>query len=555
MIPEARTVTPTPSSTMEVLKQKCLAALYYGRPPKVLRCYYAVLELARAKSTAQTLNETDEKYLRQIQTAVQKVYFPCNSRKCPDTLPAPFRDIYLELQTLLRNRARLHSPWHLAYDTWENRLDLSPWQTDLLFRTAVTLQLTSGCSNFCRRCNEWALPRVRGHFSREAVSKLLIDLLERGNVDLALYGGSDPLDWEDGETTLMDLLSEYAPSSGFSLLTKVPRGKEIRLKGLIDRGIDLAVSLTNRNRQRIETIEKKLGQTLTKQHATPDLLIPACLDEDFDTVKPSITDSYGSEISPDGACIIIPTFTSALYPFGHKKIPVTRSTPWFPVKRLGRPALLQDYFKPLQVIGESGHPCFLDHLLDVQIENILLDNGDDDLTPPGMRSVKEYFDIFEEQARLKRKAMTLSVMRRLKRELPAETSYPRLSQADKEAYRNKISAHLDFTRKDAVRRARLSAASFFLAAADSYLKTCPVNARIIQYLTRREYDRIPKLRRPSLEQCLCDPHQDAWKVFRHQLLYLIHAPGVATVREFIRSRPAAYDPDRDLFCRCGERAA
>jgi hypothetical protein len=546
MTPGSQAFITTPASTMEALKHKVLSALYSGEKPRTLRCYHAVLERVRHKA----LSETDEKHLRQVQQAVKRIHLPAGP-ELAEKKTSPLLDIYTALQTLLRDHARQRRPRYLGYDAWETRLDLAPWQMDRLFETAVTFQLTSGCSNFCRRCNEWALPRIRGHFTREAATKIIRMLLARGNRDLALYGGSDPLDWEDEDATLETLLADTDGDARFSLLTKVPRGRETRLKNLVRQGIDLAVSLTNRNRDRIEAIEKDLGQTLTKQHATPDLLIPACLDEDFTTVKPSITDSYGAELSLDGAAIIIPTFTSALYPFGHKKIPVLRQTQWFPVKKLGRPALLQDYFKPLQVIGRDGKARYLDRLLDVQVENILLDNGAYDLTPPGMRSAKEYFEVFEEEARRKRRVNTPSVMKRLKRNM--ETPYARLSPGEKTRYREKIAAHLDFTRKHQVLRARRSAASFFLAAARDYLNANPVKAEIMAFLTRNEYDtrRHQDHGSTPLALAFSAPDQDAWELFRQQCLLLIHAPDRALVAAFIASCPAVYDPERDLFVSAG----
>ncbi len=68
---------------------------------------------------------------------------------------------------------------------------------------------------------------------------------------------------------------------------------------------------------------------------------------------------------------------------GHKKLPVTRKTSVFPKKKIGRQALLVDYFKPLEVVGEPNTRFHLSRLLDVQVENILLDNGSMDLSPRG----------------------------------------------------------------------------------------------------------------------------------------------------------------------------
>ncbi|MCG8636097.1 MAG: radical SAM protein, partial [Desulfobacterales bacterium] len=437
---------------METLKNRFLAAFYTDNEAALSSEYRAILDTARD----QPLSETDEKHLRQIQTA-----YKCLSPSLSGTIN-DLPQIHDRIQIRLRNMVRVKTPSYHEYSTWDNRLNLEPWQKDQVFKQAVTLQLTTGCSNYCRRCNEWALPRVRAHFTYGAAVKMIKALKHHDNTDLALYGGSDPLDWEDGKSTLVSLLENLDFPSRFSLLTKIPKGRESLVRQMADSGIPLSVSLTNRNKARIEALEQQMGKSLTKQHATPDLLIPACLDEDFISVKPSITDSYGTEISVDGANIIIPTFTSALYPFGHKKIPVDRDTAFFPVKKLGRPALLVDYFKPLEVSDKTGIPCHLSALLDVQVENILLDNGSYDLTPPGMRSVKEYFEVFDEKARHQRKKMTLSVMKRLKKAHLKNRPYAALSKHEKQRFRDDIQAHIDFSKKAPVMAARVSAASFFL---------------------------------------------------------------------------------------------
>ncbi len=481
--------------------------------------------------------ETEEKFLRQILVACKRF----NRTTLAE---------YKQLHTLLRDKTRLKSPVYLDHSVWETRLDLACWQMEAVFRHAIIFQLTSGCSNYCRRCNEWALPNIRGHFTRDAVLKMAGKLLALGNDDPSLYGGSDPLDWLDPPYDLSHILDRLGVPCRFSLLTKIPKGRQALARHLAETKIPISVSLTDRNRQRIEALEAEMGQAFTKQHATSDLLIPACLDEDFTTVKASITDSYGTEISMDGAFIIIPTFTSALHPFGHKKIPVTRETRFFPVKKLGRPALLVDYFKPLEVEGPQGR-FHLETLLDVQVENILLDNGDYDLTPPGMRSVKEYFEIFDNKARDKRKQMTPSVVRRLKKaHLADRPSFQSLSPDQKNLYKGKIQAHLDFTRPCHVLSARVSAASFFLAAILAYVKLNPVNVEIIARLTRDEYDHAREAGRPGqspLKASLLDPDQNAWHIFRGHALSLIHGGQPGHVDLFLSQWPAVYSPFTDLF--------
>ncbi len=541
MIPDTH-LTSTQQTALEVMKNKFLSAIY-GRDYKALESEY---DLILVKAQGQPLSETDEKYLRQIQTAF-KCFSPSLSKhRNIFTLTA----IYDQVQTLLRDLVRIKKPSFTDYETWDKHINLEAWQKEQVFTHAVTLQLTTGCSNYCRRCNEWALPRVRAHFTHGAVVQFIKTLKRYNNTDLALYGGSDPMDWEDGEFTLAHILDNLDFPCEFSLLTKIPKGREDLVRKIAESGIPLSVSLTNRNRSRIEALEERMGSALTKQHATSDLLIPACLDEDFTSVRPSITDSYGTEISLDGANIIIPTFTSALYPFGHKKIPVTRDTDFFPVKKLGRPALLVDYFKPLEVSDETCASYYLPTLLDVQVENILLDNGSYDLTPPGMRSVKEYFEVFDEKARQQRKKMTISVMKRLKKNRLETQPYQALSQSKKQKYRDDIQAHIDFTKKEPVIAARVSAASFFLASILTYLASVQEKKIIISCLTRDEYKRRENKMQEfddSLKNLFSDPRQSAWKIFRYLALALVNGQREGLVDEFISHWPAEYHPGLDRY--------
>ena len=56
-------------------------------------------------------------------------------------------------------------------------------------------------------------------------------------------------------------------------------------------------------------------------------MIPAGLDEDFATVKSSVTDNYGIEFTPEAAWMVIPTFTSALNPTGQCRLPMGDAPP------------------------------------------------------------------------------------------------------------------------------------------------------------------------------------------------------------------------------------
>ena len=532
----------TSESFTENLKNRILAALFSRDTQKLVN----LIEQATDKAKQPELGETDEKYLRQILAALVR-------HKTLIKKHTGLKQQTRHLKNLLAEKVRGAKPFHMAYDTWENSLETAPWQQPYIFSEAITFQMTSGCSNFCRRCNEWALPKVRSHFSFDAVNTFIEKFLALGNIDLALYGGSDPLDWADSPHDITHVLNRLETTSQFSLLTKIPRGKGELAKTLLKDGIPMSVSLTDRNRDRITSLEKQMGQSFTKQHATSDLLIPAGLDEDFSTVKPSITDSYGTEISPDGCFAVIPAFTSALHPFGHKKIRLTFQSSFIPQKKIGRPALLVDYFKPLEVITEQGHSV-LPALLDVQVENILFDNGTDELTPPGMRSIREYFDVFSDKARLKRKKLTPSVVKRLKTNYLQTMRFRDLSAKDRTAMKTQILDHVRFTRQDIVAQARTCSISFFLAAIHAYILDQPEKCCIIRHLTRQEYiditARLKKTDQPIAEQ-LEAPDTDPWLLFRSFALALVHQGSVEPVARFIRTCPALFHRQKDRFIPAG----
>ena len=522
------------------MKNKILAALFSQKTDQLK----ALLDQATGTAKNPKLGETDEKYLRQALTALVRHKHQINN-------DSNLKKQTKHLKHLLADKVRHADPGHMAYETWKKRLDLAPWQRPYIFSEAITFQMTSGCSNFCRRCNEWALPKVRHHFSFDAVNTFIDIFLAHGNRDLALYGGSDPLDWCDFPHDITHTLSRFGKTCQFSLLTKIPRGKGDLAKALIKASIPMSVSLTARNRDRILYLEKQMGQSFTKQHATVDLLIPAGLDEDFSTVKPSITDSYGTEISLDGCFSVIPAFTSALHPFGHKKIRITSQSTFIPRKKIGRPALLVDYFKPFEVLTEQG-PSILPALLDVQVENILFDNGRDELTPPGMRSIREYFDIFSDKARLKRKSLTPSVVKRIKNKYLNATRFHDLCTEKQTAMRNEIRDHVQFTRKNIVARARTCSISFFLAAIRNYIQDRPTKCRIIRHLTLQEYMKLTAICQNldpifPIADRLENPNTDPWLLFRYHALSLVHEGPIEQVDQFIQACPAGFHPEKDRF--------
>jgi hypothetical protein len=535
---------------LEALKNRFLAAIYRQDAQKTRTAFLMILDAAQQRLPEP--GETCEKLLRQIQTAFLRFKPFVTSPQVGLTTS------FHTLKTLLADVVKSRSVYHVSYTDWQTRVNLLPWQMDLLFENAVTVQLTSGCSHFCRRCNEWALPGIRSHFSHDAAAQMIKQLLKQHNTDTALYGASDPLDWQDGTHTLADLLTPVGNAACFSLLTKVPKAGQKVLQTLVHRNIALSVSVTDANRDRITALERQSGIPLAKQHDSDDLLIPAGLDEDFTTVKSSITDAYGTEITPEGAFIIIPTFTCALHPMGHKKLPVTRETAVFPVKKIGRQALLKDYFKPLEVVGKENTPFYLSKLLDIQVETLLLDNGSMELSPPGMRNLKEYFTIFQESARQQRKHMTRSIVQGLKKQFFPHGRYHDLTQEQQRLYRQKIGAHLDFCNKNIVEQSRICAVSFFLEAAQNFLAIQEEKKTIIAHLIKPEADRLAHRygrddRKTDVQHLLSHDINELFDRFRFYVTALVFDRRTRAVTRFIQAHPATYDPVADRFVKDKER--
>ncbi|NOX34321.1 MAG: hypothetical protein GXP56_11400 [Deltaproteobacteria bacterium] len=534
-------------SFLEEKRNELLVAIYENHHKTAGQICHGIL---RHTETSSRFSENTEKLLNQIQTIIRKFY--------PGLLKHSFHEIKtchdrLKKRLVFSIKQSRKNIVHVDFHDWETNLNLNRSQKNLLYKTAMTFQLTCGCSNFCIRCNEWALPLVRSHFSYKAVLKILNHMANQQNDEISLYGASDPLDWEHGEKTIADIVEhlETIPIE-YSILTKVPKGKEPVLEILLKNNSNLSVSITSKNKTRIGEIEKNLTSPISKQHDLDELLIPAGFDEDFISIKPSITDGYGMELTPDGAFIIIPTFTTALHPFGHKKIRVTAGTRFFPVKKTGRNALLVDYFKPLEGYDLNQTRHHLDHLLDVQIESIILDNGTDELTPPGMRSLKEYLSIFEEKPRLQRKKMTPSVLKHLKQVFISKTGFKHLSGKSKKLYFKKINTHLKLCKKKGCLSAKLSAISFFLDSIFYYAKKNPVKIKIIQFLLKDEISQIfhsfsHKLSRRAPEDILTDPAIDSFKILRFYIFGLLDGSCNSIILEFIKAFPSTYDPVGDIF--------
>ncbi len=529
-----------------------LVALYEQDYLSVETIYTKIFKTA---ISSKNFDENTQKILNQIQTIFKKF-----KPELPEQTVLKLQIYHTQLSHFLSDYTKdcLHNVQYINLSEWENRIKLSAQQKNLIYKTTMTFQLTSGCSNFCRRCNEWALAGVRSHFSYSAIITIIKCMSQQKNDEVSLFGASDPLDWQHNDNTLIDIIDCFKKYPiGYSILTKIPKGKESLLKHLINQETNLSISVTSKNKTRVKKIQTDVKFPLSKQHETDDLMIPAGLDEDFSSVKPSITDGYGTEITPDGAFIIIPTFTSALHPFGHKKIPVTSNTRFFPEKKTGRHALLVDYFKPLKGYDLAQKPCYLAELLNVQIENIILDTGIDELTPPGMRSVKEYLSIFENKARIQRKKMTPAVLKRLKKKFLSNCKFkdlPDLSQSniDRTSYVQEITHHLDLCKKEKCLNVKLHTLSFFLKAIWQYVQKNPIKVQMIKFLLKDETDQNKKIftnidTSEDLTLIFSDSQIDSFNAFRCLIHSLLTHTENLNISKFINRHPVIYDPSSDIF--------
>jgi len=529
---------------LTTLKNKLLAAIYSGSADRFKKLYLSFSEIINKKKS---LSEEEQKAINQIQSAIVK-FSKKDNFPFFDGFPAAKKQIRNKMSGVVKSQIK--SPGYVEYDTWLQKLGISDKSYHIMLKNTAMIQLSVGCSNSCRRCNEWALPGPRKHFSFQAAKTLIKDMSRVGNSMLSLYGASDPLDWKYKETNITDLLSymeslEYNP--GFGLLTKIPRGTGKIAEKLLLQGADVAVSITSRNKEKVSAIEKISGKKFAAQHDVEELEIPSGMDEDFTSIKSSITDYYGTEITPEGASLVIPAFTSALNPTGQKRLPVTSATSFFLIKRTGRDALLVDYFKPLHVMGCDGNEYTLKTLLDVQVENILLDRGDELVTPPGMMNLREYFRTFEKEAVHQRNKLIPSALKGFrKKAFPKGDEKIGNKQDCIKRFKRLTYCYLDSCDLERIIPYKIAAFAFYLSSISDYLETHPTEKEIILFL-RRE-DRL-SYKEPikDISSELRRSASGLFHIFQVLQFRLLENHSDDMVLEFIGNNPSVYDPETDRF--------
>ena len=502
-------------------------------------------EISAKIEAAKEFSEVEQKAINQIQHAF-RTFRKQITTNCSNDIKEVFKGTRKTIARAVRKQIK--NVTYVEYDEWYAKVELSKEQFRIMLKTVATLQITVGCSISCRRCNEWALPGPRKHFSFNAVTTLIKELFEAGNNDFVLYCASDPMDWKSGGKNISDILvfmSGHGYKSQYGLLTKIPKGSEKIIASLLKAGADIGFSITDKNRSKVEKIENTVNRKLDVQHDTAELLIPAGLDEDFSNINSSITDSYGSEITPEGAFLIAPTFTSALNLTGQCRVPITADTDLFLKKRVGIEGLAVEYFKPLEAIDLKGRTLRLKKLMDAQIENIMLDNGSETLVPPGMMNMHEYFKVYAPEAVQQRKSLLRAFSKKLMRDILGEGKQPGISKEERYAhFKKRVRVYSESCRPGHVAELKRKAFSFYLKGIADYLKGHPVEREIVMYL--REGDRqhyaseqshIDEDHGQTVDALLSEFEAEPFDLFQVLIFMLLDDPDDKMIGMFLRQNP------------------
>jgi len=531
-----------PKNYFDQKRNDFLASIYSGNLQDTEKIYR---EISAKIEGANEFSEVDQKAINQIQHAF-RTFRKQITANCSNDIKDLFNRTRKAMARAVREQAK--NVTFVGYDEWYTKVGLSKAQFRILLKTVATLQITVGCSIFCRRCNEWALPGPRKHFSFDAVTTLIKELFEAGNNEFALYGASDPMDWTCGEkniASILEFMSAHGYTSQYGLLTKIPKGSEKTIAALLKTGADIGFSITGKNRSNVEKIGDSANQKLDVQHDSDELLIPAGLDEDFTGTKASITDSYGCEITPEGAFFVVPTFTSALNLTGQRRIPISSDATFFLKKRIGRDALPVEYFKPLEVIDLMGREFTLEKLFNAQIENIMLDNGSAELTPPGMMNMREYFRTYELDAVKRRKSLLPAVSKGLIKDILHQGKYKEDSREKRYAhFKQRVRDYFETCNMNNVEKFKKNAFSFYLKSIAEYLKGHPVEREIIRYLRKEDKEkyksdsqRFFEEDRQFLDSLLEEAGPDTFELFQILLFRLLDDPGSKIIQLFVENNP------------------
>jgi hypothetical protein len=211
-----------------------------------------------------------------------------------------------------------------------------------------------------------------------------------------------------------------------------------------------------------------------------------------------------------------------------------------------------EYFKPLKAIDLHGREFMPDNLFEPQIENILLDNGSESLTPPGMTNLQEYFKTYEPDAVKTRKSLLPSVVRGLRKEILFQEKYKEKSRKRRsDHFSQLVRSYSESCRMKKMIQFKKNAFSYYLKSIADYLKTHPVERSIILYLRKKDMDRCEKDRHSvlkkydrSIDSLLDASETNIFDLFQILVFILLENPGSETIRTFIDGNPVG---STDLF--------
>lgn len=215
---------------------------------------------------------------------------------------------------------------------------------------------------------------------------------------------------------------------------------------------------------------------------------------------------------------------------------------FFLKKKVGRDALQVQYFKPLDILSLNGRELTLKKLLEPQIENILLDTGREEVLPPGMMTIAEYFETYAPKAVEKRRSLLPAVSRKLIHEFQIKEEHHDASLRSKRLsqFRQHLLDYEATCRMDNIRSYRMNAFSFYLKAAVDYLTSHPVEREIISFLRRN--GRVDSGEESTfLGETIRKTQTHIFDLFQSTLAMLVKDPASRPVQEYLAQNPVNGD--------------
>jgi hypothetical protein len=186
----------------------------------------------------------------------------------------------------------------------------------------------------------------------------------------------------------------------------------------------------------------------------------------------------------------------------------------------------------------------LERLIEAQIENILLDNGSEELTPPGMMTMKEYFRTYEPDAVKRRKMLLPAVAKGLRKEILVQEKYKENSRQERlNDFKQRVRDYSESCQMQNVIRYKKNAFSYYLRSITGYLKTHPVEREMILHLRQKDRKKYEKDYRvingndSSLDSLLEESETNSFNLFQILIFKLIENPDNKIIQTFIENNP------------------